>query len=112
MRFRVVRGDGVASGPMYYLRDGLKSRWLAATYALVAGVAALTTTPFTQPNSIALVLNSQLAVPKWTTGVAVAVLTWLVIIGGIKSIGRAVEKLAPLKVLLTWRAASSSSATT
>ena len=42
---------------MYYLRDGLRSRWLArAIYALVAGVAALTTTPFTQTNSIALVL--------------------------------------------------------
>ena len=48
---------------MYYLRDGLKSPWLAATYALVAGVAALTTTPFTQPNSMALVLNTQLAIP-------------------------------------------------
>ena len=39
---------------MYYLRDGLKSPALAWIYALVAGVAALTTTPFTQPNSIAL----------------------------------------------------------
>lgn len=98
--FRVTRADSLWSGPPYYLRDGLKLPWLAWTYALVAGVAALTTTPFTQPNSIALVLDSQLAVPKWLTGVGVAVLTWLVIIGGIKSIGRAVEKLAPLKVLL------------
>ena len=31
-------------------------------------------------------------------GVVVAVLAWLVIIGGISSIGRAMEKLAPLKV--------------
>ena len=45
---------------MYALRDGLKQPWLASTYALVAGVAAITTTPFTQPNSIAVVLNSQL----------------------------------------------------
>ena len=44
----------VLSGPMYYLRDGLKSPALAWIYALVAGVAALTTTPFTQPNSIAV----------------------------------------------------------
>jgi len=98
MRFRVVRGDGVASGPMYYLRDGLKSRWLAATYALVAGVAALTTTPFTQPNSIAVVLDSQFAIPTWAAGIGIAVLTWLVIIGGVKSIGRAAQMLSPLKV--------------
>ena len=83
---------------MYYLRDGLKRPGLAWIYALVAGVAALTTTPFTQTNSIALVLHTTLGVPTWGTGVAVAVLTWLVIIGGIKSIGRAAEKLTPLKV--------------
>jgi AGCS family alanine or glycine:cation symporter len=100
LRFRIVTRDHVASGPMYYLRDGLRSPFLGAAYALVAGVAALTTTPFTQPNSIAIVLQSQLAIPTWMSGVAIALLTWLVIIGGIKSIGRAAEKLAPLKVTL------------
>jgi alanine or glycine:cation symporter, AGCS family len=87
-----------SSGPMYYLRDGLKSPRLASLYALVAGVAALTTTPFTQPNSIAVALQSEFSINPWVTGVIVAVLTWLVIIGGVSSIGRAVEKLSPLKV--------------
>ena len=100
IRFRQVHGDLVQSGPMYYLRDGLKSPALAWTYALVAGVAALTTTPFTQPNSIAVAVNSVFGLPTWVVGVIVAVLTWLVIIGGIKSIGRAAEKLALLKVVL------------
>src|SRR5687767_854096 len=98
LTFREVSGDRVRSGPMYFLRDGLRSPGLALTYAVVAGVAALTTTPFTQTNSIALVLNTQVGVPLLVSGVAVAVLTWLVIIGGIKSIGRAAETLAPLKV--------------
>ena len=83
---------------MYYLRDGLRSPWLAWTFAFVAGVAALTTTPFTQPNSMALVLNTVVGIPKLVSGITIAVLTWLVIIGGIKSIGRAAEKLSPLKV--------------
>jgi alanine or glycine:cation symporter, AGCS family len=96
--FRESDGDGVRTGPMYYLRDGLRSPALAWIYALVAGVAALTTTPFTQTNSIALAMHSAVSVPTWVTGVVVAVLTWLVIIGGIKSIGRAAEKLTPLKV--------------
>ena len=56
------------SGPMYYLRDGLKSPALAWTFALVAGIAALTTTPFTQTNSIALVVNSVFGMPRWTVG--------------------------------------------
>jgi AGCS family alanine or glycine:cation symporter len=98
VRFRLSRGESTQSGPMYYLRDGLKSPSLAWLYAFVAGVAALTTTPFTQPNSMALVLNSVFSIPKVLSGVVIAVLTWAVIIGGIKSIGRAAEKLAPLKV--------------
>jgi AGCS family alanine or glycine:cation symporter len=113
VRFREASGDQVRSGPMYYLRDGMKSRSLAWIYALVAGVAALTTTPFTQPNSIAVAVNHKLPLGTvdvpWlgtidrtalVTGLVVAILTWAVIIGGVKSIGRAAEKLAPLKVAL------------
>jgi AGCS family alanine or glycine:cation symporter len=98
--FRQATGTGTQSGPMYYLRDGLKSPALAWSYAFVAGIAALTTTPFTQPNSIAVAVDAVFGVPAWMVGVAVAVLTWLVIIGGITSIGRAAAKLAPLKVAL------------
>jgi AGCS family alanine or glycine:cation symporter len=96
--FRDTGNRLTRTGPMYYLRDGLKSPALAWTYALVAGVAALTTTPFTQTNSIALVTRTIVGVPPWITGITVAVLTWLVIIGGITSIGRVAEKLTPLKV--------------
>lgn len=98
--FREQRGSSVLSGPMYYLRDGLHMPRLAWAYALVAGVAALTTTPFTQPNSIAVALQAEFAINPWISGAVIAVLTWLVIIGGVKSIGRAVEKLSPLKVFL------------
>jgi alanine or glycine:cation symporter, AGCS family len=96
--FRETRGDVVLSGPMYYLRDGYRSPALAWIFALVAAVAALTTTPFTQPNSMALVLKTVFGVPTLAAGIGIAVLTWLVIIGGISSIGRAAEKLSPLKV--------------
>ena len=90
----------VLTGPMYYLRDGLRSPALAWSFALVAAVAALTTTPFSQPNSMALVLNTVVGVPRLVSGIVIAVLTWLVIIGGIQAIGRAAEKLSPLKVTL------------
>ena len=98
VKYRETSGEELRCGPMYYLRDGLKSPALAWIYALVAGVAALTTTPFTQPNSIAVAVNSVFGIPTWIVGVVVAVLTWAVIIGGVKSIGRVAEKLAPLKV--------------
>jgi AGCS family alanine or glycine:cation symporter len=98
IQFRTLDGGRLSAGPMHYLRDGCRSPALGWSYAFIAGVAALTTTPFTQPNSIAVVMNSQFRLPTWTSGAVIAVLAWLVIIGGIKSIGRAAEKLAPLKV--------------
>lgn len=98
VRYREAQGDTLRVGPMYYLRDGLKSPWLASTFALVAGVGALTTTPFTQPNSIAVALDSVFGIPTWVAGIVIAVLVWAVIIGGIKSIGRVAEFLSPLKV--------------
>jgi AGCS family alanine or glycine:cation symporter len=96
--YRDLSGGRTRTGPMYYLRDGLKSPGLAWAYAGIAGVAALTTTPFTQTNSIALVWNTEFGIPTWISGVVIAVLAWLVVIGGITSIGRAAEKLTPLKV--------------
>ena len=98
VKFRSLEGGHVGAGPMYYLRDGIRSPALAWSYALVAGIGALTTTPFTQPNSIALVVNTQFGIPTVVSGILLAAMTWLVIIGGIKAIGRAAEKLAPLKV--------------
>jgi AGCS family alanine or glycine:cation symporter len=98
IEFRRVDAAGVKSGPMYYLRDGLKSPALAGIYALLAGIGALTTTPFTQPNSIAVAVNAVFGVPTWIVGVVVALLVAAVVLGGIRSIGRVAEALAPFKV--------------
>ena len=98
VKYRKTEGDTVQAGPMHYLRDGFKSPGLAKAFALIAGIGALTTTPFTQPNSIAVVFESVFGVPTIVAGLVVAVLVWAVIIRGIKSIGKAAEKLSPLKV--------------
>ena len=69
MHYRVAHGDAVLAGPMYYLRDGLKSPALAWIYALLGGMAVLFTTPFTQPNSVADAVGSQLAQQDLSLGV-------------------------------------------
>jgi len=100
VRFRKVENGHLSAGPSHYLKDGLGSPSLAWIYALVAGIAALTTTPFTQPNSIAVVFESEFGIATWVSGVVLAVMAWLVVIGGVRSIGRAAEKLAPTMVML------------
>ena len=98
--YRRAGEGGLLAGPMIYLADGLKMPRMGWLYAFVAGVAALTTTPFTQPNSIADVMNSQWGVPRVASGILLATLCLVTIIGGVKTIGRALEKAAPLKVIL------------
>ncbi|WP_428306419.1 alanine/glycine:cation symporter family protein [Lacipirellula sp.] len=115
LKYRIAKGEQTLAGPMYYLRDGLGSPALAWIYAFVAGIACLLTTPFTQPNSIAIVIDSQfkkagmdlgtfnvagadLRTMRLVVGVILAVLAWAVCIGGVKSIGRVLEKLSPFKV--------------
>jgi AGCS family alanine or glycine:cation symporter len=115
MHFRNASGDKVLSGPMYYLRDGVRSPALAWIFALVAGIGVVFTTPLSQTNSVAVVISDQLdqhdlalgstkigsvAIDhdRLIVGLVLSVLTWLVIVHGIKSIGRAAEALSPLKV--------------
>ena len=58
MTFREARGDhGPVGADVLPARRPEVARRSPGLFALVAGVAALTTTPFTQPNSMALVLN-------------------------------------------------------
>ena len=91
---------GVGGGPMYYLKNGVRSPLLAWIFAFLAGMAAMTTGPLAQTNSMALVLNSEFHIPKWVSGAFFAIAAWLVIIGGIKSIARLSEKLVPVKIIL------------
>jgi AGCS family alanine or glycine:cation symporter len=100
-RYRRQLEDGsVAGGPMYYIRDGAHSAALAWVFALVAGIAAMTTGPLAQTNSMALVLDTEFHIPRWISGLGIAVGAWLVVIGGIRSIARFAEKLVPVKILL------------
>jgi AGCS family alanine or glycine:cation symporter len=100
-KFKITAPDGsVAGGPMYYIREGLHLPWLAGLYAFFMGCKPLYSTTSIQSNSIALALETQLGLEPWVSGLGLAVLTWLVIIGGIRYIARVTELLSPLMVLL------------
>ena len=84
-------------GPMYYIKHGLGKRWvwLGGAFAFFTVCSGLTTGNMIQANSIALVLESNLHIAPWKTGVGLSILTFAVIIGGIKSIARMAEFLIP-----------------
>jgi len=97
-KFRQQAPNGtVAGGPMYYISQGLGLRWLAGTFAFFMGSKALFATTTIQSNSIAMALQAQTGLDPWISGVGLALLVWLVIIGGIRSIARVTS---PFMVIL------------
>lgn len=96
VKYRVKTEDGrMQGGAMYALERGLNMRWLGMIFAFLAAFASFGIGCATQVNAIATVCKENLNIPPVVVGIAVALLTALVIFGGIKSIARVCEKLVP-----------------
>lgn len=100
VKYRKVDENGTMSGgPMYYIEKGLNMRWLGILFAIFAAVAAFGIGDMVQSNSVAEALNLSFNFPNVYTGLILMVLTVLVIIGGIKSIGRVTGWLVPIMII-------------
>ncbi len=89
-------GDHIG-GPMYYIKNGLSSKWywLAPAFAGFGAIAGFGIGNTVQANSVANVINENFGVPQLWTGIVLMVLTGAVILGGIKRIGAVAGKLVP-----------------
>ncbi len=102
-RFREVHPDGTAAGgPMYYIKNGMGPGWgwLAVTFAFLAAVASLGSADMVQSNTVSQILQNDLSIPPWVTGIVLATLVAVVIIGGIRRIGHVASKLVPTMCVL------------
>lgn len=102
VRYREVdEGGHYVGGPMYYIKNGLGPRWawLGACFAAFAGLAGFGIGNTVQANSVADALNAAFGVPFWLTGVALALLVGLVLIGGIKRIAAVAGALVPIMAI-------------
>lgn len=87
-------------GAMYTLRKGLRLPWLGTLFAFLAALAAFGIGNMVQANSVADALRSTFGVAPKVTGFVLAILTGIVIIGGIKRIGEVTQFLVPFMCLL------------
>jgi AGCS family alanine or glycine:cation symporter len=100
VKYRVKDSKGqMAGGPMYYLEHGLKQKWLGVMFAIFGALAAFGIGNGTQSKAVADVMNNTFNVPHWITGVALFIFAGLVILGGIKSIGRVTAFFVPIMAL-------------
>lgn len=103
MQHRVFDDHGEASGgPMYYIERGLGKNWkpLALAFAFLGIVCSFGSGNMNQANTVSLSATTTLGLPTWLTGLIMATLVAMVIIGGIKRIGRVTAKLAPAMFVL------------
>ncbi|WP_265569433.1 alanine/glycine:cation symporter family protein [Sphingomicrobium nitratireducens] len=98
IRYRSQNAAGTyRGGPMTYILMGLgpKWTWLAILFCVGTLFSALVTGNGIQANSIADSMGELFGVEEWLSGAVVAIAVFIVIIGGIKSIGAVAEKIVP-----------------
>ncbi len=105
--YREVDQEGkYVGGPMYYLRNGVGKfapelgKSLGLLFAIFGAIAAFGIGNAVQVNSMATVLENSFSVPTFITGIIVAGLAGVVIIGGIQRIGEVAGKLVPTMIVL------------
>lgn len=88
-------------GPMYYIQNGLGSRWrwLAVLFSLFGALAAFGIGNTVQANTVATAVESSLHLPVWISGLVMAVFTGAVIIGGVRRLGAVAATLVPFMAI-------------
>jgi alanine or glycine:cation symporter, AGCS family len=100
VKYRVRTSDGsMLGGPMYALHNGLKMEWLAVLFCIFTAIAAFGIGCMTQANSISSLVQITFGVSPYITGSIIAMITGIVILGGVKSIARVCEKLVPFMAI-------------
>lgn len=101
VRYREKAPDGSwQGGPMCYMEKGLHSRLLAVWFSLCCVGASIGGGNMVQANSIATALEHSFGWDRLIVGVITAVLTGVVILGGLGRIGKVSERLVPAMALL------------
>ena len=94
----------MAGGPMYAMKNGFRIKWigsvLAALFSVFAVVASFGIGNMTQANSISLALHDTFGIPLSVTGAVIMILALIVLVGGIKSIGKVCSLIVPFMAVL------------
>lgn len=100
-KYREKDANGnIVGGPMYVMEKRLNMKWLAVFFAVATVFSAFGTGNLPQSNNIASGVESTFGIPTWITGLVLAILLGLVIIGGISRIVKFAEKIVPTMAVI------------
>jgi AGCS family alanine or glycine:cation symporter len=99
IKYREKGPHGMRGGPMYYLAKGAGLPWLGTMFAIFTAFAAFGIGNMTQANATAKIFESTFNIAPHITGWVLMILTGLVILGGIRAIGRFTSFLVPFMII-------------
>ncbi len=99
VKYREHGKHGMRGGPMYYISKGAGLPWLGTLFAIFTAFAAFGIGNMTQANATAKIFEATFHVPTQVTGIVLTLLTGLVILGGIKTIGKFTSLLVPFMIV-------------
>lgn len=99
VKYREKGEHGMRGGPMYYISTGAGLPWLGTLFAIFTALATFGIGNMTQANATAKILEATFHVDPQVTGIVLMVLTGLVILGGIRSIGKFTSLLVPFMIV-------------
>ncbi|MGB2242463.1 MAG: alanine/glycine:cation symporter family protein [Porticoccaceae bacterium] len=103
VNYRETDAEGKkVGGPMYYIKNGLGKRWkpLAFLFALFGSLAGFGLANTVQSNTVSQVLHNNFNIPTLASGIVMAIMVALVLLGGIKRIAQVAGKLVPLMTVI------------
>ncbi|AWB85941.1 alanine/glycine:cation symporter family protein [Mycetocola zhujimingii] len=96
--------DGFRGGPAYYMERGLGARWMGILFAVILILCFPLAFSSLQANTISATVMSTVGVEltwlPWVVGLALAVLTGLVVFGGVRRIASVTQAIVPLMAVL------------
>ena len=100
VKYRKVDEYGnMIGGPMYYLQEGLNSKFLGVAFAIFAVIASFGIGNTVQVSEVASAMKTSFNVDPRITGIVLLVLTGSVILGGIQRIGRFTSAIVPTMII-------------
>ena len=87
-------------GAMYYIQYGLNSKWLAVLFSIFCVCASFGMGNMVQANSVSTSLSQTYLLSPKITGIIIALIIGLIILGGIKRIGKVSQVLVPVISIL------------
>lgn len=95
--FKNRADDGTfRGGPAVYIARGLGSRTWGIVFAVLLVGSMAIAMPMVQANAISATLEASHGVATWVTALVLAVLTGVVVLGGVRQIARVAEILVPV----------------